>query len=362
MPQTGTAAAPGLFAAPPRFEIAGQSIPALGDGVQGMLVEETSDGMARCEATFGNWGPRNGGVGFLYFDRTLLDFGKAIKIETGAGRAAGVVFDGRVMAIEGRYGRDRAPEILVLAEDRLQDLRMTRRTRTFENVSDSDVFQQVASGHGLQVDANVNGPTYKVLAQVNQSDLAFLRERARAIGAELWMEGTTLHLQARASRTGTPVPLAYGQGLLEFAVMADLSGQASGFTVSGWDVAGKQAVSSQATDSALGGEIGNDQSGSRALAAAFGTRDQQVVHELPLAADEARALAQAYYRRAARRFVTGNGVASGDARVRVGATLDLSGLGTLFDGKYYVSRARHVFDRVKGYRTLFEVERPGLGQ
>ena len=36
------------------------------------------------------------------------------------------------------------------------------------------------------------GPTYKTLAQVNQSDLAFMRERARSIDAELWMDGSKI--------------------------------------------------------------------------------------------------------------------------------------------------------------------------
>jgi hypothetical protein len=356
------AAAPGLFAARPRIEVAGQASPALSDGLQALVVEETGDGMARLEATFGNWGPKNGGVGFLYFDRALIDFGKRLKIEAGAGQAGGLLFDGRVMAIEGRYARDRAPELLVLAEDRLQDLRMTRRTRTFENVTDKDVIQQIASAHSLQASADVSGPTHTVIAQVNQSDLAFLRERARACDAELWIDGTTLHVQARGRRRGASVSLAYGHALLEFAVMADLSGQASGFNVSGWDVAGKEAVSARATDSALSGELGQDDSGSKVLSAAIGDRDQSVVHELPLTAAAARGLAEAYYRRAARRFVSGRGVAEGDARLRGGASLSLSGLGTLFDGRYYVARAEHSFDPMRGYRTTFDVERPGLGR
>ena len=77
----------------------------------------------------------------------------------------------------------------MLAEDRFQDLRMVRRSRTFEDVSDRDVIEQIAGEHGLTTDVDLDGPTYRVLAQVNQSDLAFLRERARAVDAELWLDG-----------------------------------------------------------------------------------------------------------------------------------------------------------------------------
>ena len=62
------------------------------------------------------------------------------------------------------------------------------------------------------------------------------------------------------------------------------------------------------------------------------------------------------------RFLTGRGIAETDARLRVGATVDLQGLGPLFSGKYYVSETRTLFDGVRGLRTEFGAERPGLGR
>jgi len=360
MPDNGVASA--LYPARPDFELDGRALPALSDGLQALLVEETSAGLSRCEATFANWGPKGTATGFLYFDRQLLEFGKGLKITMGSGQAAGQIFDGRVMGIEGRFLRSRPPEILILAEDRLQDLRMTRRTRTFDNISDSDLFSQIASQHGLQADVDVSGSTHTVLAQVNQSDLAFLRDRARAVDAELWVDGRSLHAKARNRRQSGDVTMTLGQGLLEFAVLADLAGQVSGFTVSGWDVAGKQAIKHRAAESAISGELNGDKSGSAVLAQAIGQRDQQIVHNLPVAAQEAQELAESHYRSTARKFVTGTGVAEGDARLRVGTKLQLKGVGDLFDGAYYVTRARHVFDGANGYRTHFAVERPGIGQ
>ena len=148
----------------------------------------------RCSAT----GVRlTGRVGFLYFDRKLLDFGKAFAIKLGTRTSS----KGASPALEAHFPEGRPPELAVLAEDRLQDLRMTRRTRTFADVSDADVMRthrDTITGSAPAVD--VSGPTHKVLAQVNQSDLAFLRDRARAIDAELWMTGGTLHAKSHAKR------------------------------------------------------------------------------------------------------------------------------------------------------------------
>lgn len=360
MPDAGSA--PAIYAARPTITVGGTEQSALSDGLQALLVEETADGLYRCEMTVSNYGPTHGSLGYLYFDRQVLDFGKTLKVEAGAGQGRGVIFDGRISAVEARYFAERAPELLVLAEDRLQDLRMTRRTRTFADITDSSLFSQIASAHSLQAQVDVTGSQHTVLAQLNQSDLAFMRERARAVDAELWVEGTQLHVQARGNRRAGNVTLSYHQGLRELVVTADLASQVSGFTVSGWDVQGKQAISHRATESAISGELSGTTSGSAVLSRALGTRDQQIVHALPATASEAQALAEAHYRRVARRFVTGRGVAEGDARLRVGVQLELRELGPMFDGTYDIVRAAHTFDTARGFRSEFTVERPGIGQ
>ncbi|APR76886.1 Hypothetical protein A7982_02233 [Minicystis rosea] len=341
----------------PTINVAGKDEDALKNGLLDLLVVETTNGLYRCEARFGNWGKVGTDVGVLYLDRKTLDFGTPLKIKLGDDP----IFEGRITALEAHFLEGASPEITVLAEDRLEKLRMVRRSRTFADVSDADVFQQIAADHSLQAAVDVTGPTHKVLAQLNQSDLAFLRERARAIDAEVWVDGRTLHVQSRAKRDGGTVELKQGKDLLEFSVMADLSEQRSSVTVGGWDVAGKSAVHEKADKSAIGGELGQDTSGPAILEQAFEARDESVVHRVPLTSDEARARAEAELRMRARRFVVGRGRAQANGKLRVGSFVKLSGLAPLFDGKYYLAEVRHIFEGPKGIRTEFIAERPGLG-
>lgn len=349
----------GFYAVRPTIEVDGREHAALADDLVGLLVEETTEGLYRCEATFANWGPRGQDAGFRYFDRDVLDFGKPFAIAAGDGEAAATLFDGRIYGLEAHYPQGRAPEITVLAEDRFQDLRMTRRTRTFEDASDSDVFEQIARGHQLQTEVRLSGPTHRVLAQLNQSDLAFLRERARAIGAEVWVEGRTLHAQPRTGRAGEAVTLSYGRGLFAFSVLADLAQQRTALTVGGWDVETKEGIAAEATEAAVRSELNGFRSGAALLEEAFGARAERVVHMVPFTEDEARSVAEAQFRAVARRFVTGRGEAEGDGRLRVGAAVDLQGLGPLFDGRYTLTEVRHTID-AEGFRTAFAVERPGI--
>lgn len=358
MPDAGVHS--GIVSARPAFSVDGEVEGALADDLLSMQVEETIDGLYACEATFSNWGPIGGGeVGFLYLDGDPLAFGTSFSIETLGGTEPETVFEGRITGLESQVPGAHPPVLLVLAEDRLQDLRMTRRTRTFEDVTDEDVATEIARDHGLQPDLDVDGPTHRVLAQVNQSDLAFLRHRARAVDAEVWVEGETLRMQARSRRDAGALTLTYGEGLRSVNARADLAHQQTEFTVSGWDVQAKESIEETADASAIQGELNGGRSGATVLNEALGPRTEQMVHTTPLSTDEARAMAQAAFRQQARRFVEVQGVAEGDGRLRVGVQLELAGVGGPFNGTgYTVTEVIHTFDSDDGYRTRFTAQRP----
>jgi phage protein D len=239
---------------------------------------------------------------------------------------------------------------------------MTRRTRTFADASDSDVMNRIAQDHGLQPNIDISGPSYKVLAQVNQSDLAFMRDRARTIDAEVWMDDRNLYAKSRPQRNNGTVKLTHGGELREITVLADLASQRTAISVNGWDVSGKSALTHEADSQAIGNELNGDTSGLSILQSAFGERKESLVNTIPLNSDEAKVAAETALKMTARRFVTVRGMAQANAKVRVGTYLDLQGLGPLFSGKYYVTCVKHVFDGADGFRSEFTGERPGIGQ
>src|SRR6266550_7157699 len=348
----------GLVCSRPDVFVGGEEKPQLTAGLISLLISENTSGLYRCEARFGNWGSIHNTSDYLYFDRRTLDFGKDFQIKL----SDKTLFEGKIMGLEANYPEGQAPQISVLAEDRFQDLRMTRRTRTFAGVTDSDVFNQIANDHGLSPSVSVTGPDYKVLAQVNQSDLAFLRERARAIDAELWMDGSTLNARTHSDRNGGSLKLSRGNQLREFKVLADLALQRTSVSVNGWDVSSKSGLQFEATESAISSELNGDSSGASILKSALGQRKEALVHTVPLNSKEAQAVAESFFKMSARRFLVGRGVAQTTASLRVGAKVELQNLGPLFNGKYYITEVKHIFDGTKGLRTEFCAERPGIGQ
>src|SRR6185436_8505970 len=88
-----------LRAAQPTVNLDGQDSSSLSEGLSRLAIAEHTDGLYRCEARFGNWGPKDGGTNFLYFDRRTFDFGKTLKIKIGGD----VLFEGRITALEAHF-------------------------------------------------------------------------------------------------------------------------------------------------------------------------------------------------------------------------------------------------------------------
>ncbi len=359
---TGVAATLPLYSSRPRIKIDGNQDARLDAGVLSLSVKEDEEGLYCCEIAFGNWGTVNSDLDFLYFDRQVFDFGRELQVEMGDANAAAQIFLGKITGIEGRFIEGRPPEILILAEDSLQDLRMIRRTRSFEDVSLQDVAETIAGDHNLQAEIDIDSPDYKNLSQLNQSDLAFLRERARLIDAEVWVEDNRLYVQSRARRKVAELDVVYKQHLHEFLVCADLAHQRTKFSASGWDIQSKDKLKVEVDKAVIESELEGGLSGSQVLQDAFGERRDSVVHLTPGSNEETRSLAEAHYRTIARQFVTGTGLAEGDARYKAGAKINIDGVGPLFSGPYFVNSVHHMFSQDGGgYKTQFTVERPAIG-
>ncbi len=327
-----------------------------------LTVEENSSGYLRCEAAFVNWGLRTARKpNYLYNDRQLLDFGLDFTINFVPDTATTALFDGQIIGLRGQFVADRLPEIVVLAESGLQALRGTRRTRTFDDISLADVIKEIASEHDLDAVVKLDGPTYAILSQVNQSDWAFLHERAAAAGVGMWVGGKTLHAILWSDHRPETVQLDFGQKLLSFSPEANISDQYTSVSVSGWDPADKRTLQASVNNRAIAGELDGKQSGSSVLSRAFGARPQHLARENPGSIDEARELALASFRSLARRFVSGCGLARGDVRIRVGGKVNIGGVGSLFNGEYFAAAVRHTFDTANGFQTYFEVRRAGVG-
>lgn len=353
-----------LYSAEPVFTIDGTVKGELTRDLLRVDVDETTDGLKTLVARVAGSVPHPDmpDVPELYLNGSIVDFGKKIELSLGpGGGGARKVFSGFISALEAVYAEAKEPEVVIFAEDRLMDLRMTRRMKSYENVTDADIASAIAGEHGLTPSVNASGPTYDVVQQWNQSDLAFLRDRASRIQAEVWIDGDELHFETRPNRAGTEITLVSGNQLLDVQIRADLAHQRTMVKVSGYDAKERDAVDEEADGSVVQAEISGGKTGPDTLQRAFGARVSHVVRDVPLTDGEARDWARAEMLRRARGFVTAVGTTNGTPDLVVGSKVKLDRVGGPFNGSgYYVTRVHHSYDRTDGFRTRFEAERATL--
>lgn len=366
MPATATP----LQTAPiPEFRVDGQVQPELARDLALLLIEEDLHGLKRLQAGFVAMGPRPGGGGerdeqLNWLDGRVLDFGKSIAVTLGAGDGRATLFDGKLSALELSLDQGRAPEVMAFAEDALMDLRLTRRFQTYENETDAGLVQRIAALHGLSAQVDLPGPSHALVQQWNQSDLAFLRERARRLAAEVWVADGVLHVAGRAQRQaqGQALTLIQGSTLRQVRLRADLAHQRSKVVVGGFDDRDQDPISEEAGADALAAEAQGQAHGAQVLERAFGERSSYRVREVPLQDAQASAWARAALLARGRRFVAVSGVADGHTGLRVGTRLRLERVSPMFEGEgFHVTRVRHQFDPQQGYVTQFEAERAWIG-
>lgn len=355
---------PDLFgSSAPVFTVAGARQPGLARDLVRLEVSEDIAGMKCLAARFVAWGPAPGGAdeGELYLDGAILDFGKAFEVSIGPSTGARTIFKGAISAIEADYREGAEPQVVVRAEDALMKLRWKHRCKTYENSSDADIARTIAGEHGLAAEADASGPTHPVVQQWNQSDLAFLRERARLLQAEIWVEDGTLHFKTREQRHATELTLVNGNHVLSIEARADLAHQRSEVHVGGYDVQAREPIDETASSDAVRGEAGSGRLGSEILAQAFEVYPSHRLREVPLAVQAAGAWAKAEMLRRARGFVRVKGVTSGSPDMTVGSKLTLQRIAAPFaGGNYYVTRLTHSYDLTHGHRTAFEAERANM--
>ena len=352
-----------LFAATaPVFKVDGRVRGELARDVSRLEIEEATDGLKSLVLrliAIGPSGPASDEQQ-LYLDGSLIDFGKPLDVSIGPPDGARTVFTGWVSGIEADFSEGSAPQVVVHAEDRLMALRMTRRLRTWEQVSDADIASAIASEHGLAADATAPGPTYAVVQQWNQSDLAFLRERARLIQAEIWFEDGGLKFKSRSQRSAPAITLVQGPGgdLIDVQLHADLAHQRTLVRISGYDAGARDAIDEAAGPDVIEAEIAGGRSGPEVLRRAFGERVSYRVRDNPLAAAEAAAWARAEMLRRCRGFVSVVGTTHGTPDMVVGSRLTLRRVGVPFNGDGYCAvRVCHTYDLSHGHRTHFEAQR-----
>lgn len=290
----------------------------------------------------------------LWIDADSLAPGKSVQISARGPAGEKLIFDGEIVELEPDFHP--ATQILtVRAFDRLHRLARGQHMRSFLNVTDGDLVRKLAQEVGLKAQSATTSQVHHYVFQNNQTNLAFLRDRAAALGYLLYVRGNTLYFEPPKAE-GQPIPLEWGVTLSEFRPRMTTLGQSGGVTVRGWDPATRQEIVGHAQKGQTAPQVGVKQSGGDLAQGAFHVDAQSQGVMRPVRSQaEADAQAQALQDQRASRFIEAEGICAGNPAVVAGASVEVSAVGDRFGGTYFITSTTHVYAAQSGYVTHFSV-------
>ena len=345
----------------PVVEIDGQRFDKVDDLLLALDMREHEGGLSALELRFSNIASdADGGADYAFEDETEIRLGSTVTVYAGDNTEPQEIFRGVITGLEAEFSGSAPPELLVLAEDRLQQARMARRTQLYSDMSVADIARQIAQRLGLQ--AQVNGLTASngTWVQLNESDLAFLRRLLRQFDADVQIVADRLEVAPISEVQRQVIEMELFHDLRCVRFVADLANQVTEVTSNGWNAISGQGVSGRSQGVNLG--PGNGRLGASLMRQVLGPRSEHVGHIAVTSDAEAQALADTIFDQRARSFVSAEGTATGHPSIRVGSHLQLSGVSPRFENTYYVVSTHHRFDLLAGYMTEFKAESAALGE
>lgn len=350
-----------VVSARPTVRLDGLELPLLTENIARLRMREAVGGLSSLELViYDLLSFADGGTGYGATAQSPVRLGAGIKVYMGETAEPQEVFDGQVTAIEAEVGPTTAPLFTLLAEDRLFKARKTRRSRTYDDVTPADIVRTIANDHGLtpEIRDGLDAPT-GTWSQLNESDLAFLRRILDRFDGDAQVVAGTLQAGPRARDPRTTVSLRLHEELVRARITADLADQTTEVRVGGFDPVTGEPVVATATAGQLGPGSGRD--GPALLRQHFEERREHFGCQDVFTDAEGDQVARALYGQRGRRFLRVDAEAQGNAAIRVGSHVAITGVNPFFENTYVVVEATHRFDLESGYLTDFIAEGAFLG-
>ncbi|WP_329477770.1 contractile injection system protein, VgrG/Pvc8 family [Kribbella sp. NBC_01484] len=356
----------------PAFGVAVNGVmltPAVANAVTSVIVTHELDSLDHFTLSVANEFPD---LPFTHGDQAdLFQEGNSVTVKLGYRDALESVFDGQVTRVRPTFPDHDTPTVTIDGHSRLHWLRGATKTRTFVDVTDSDIASRIANEAGLQPQTDATDTKHPYVIQANLSDLDFLLDRARRIRYELLVQGTTLIFRKPADGKAKSFTLVWGDPqrgfdpdhdtlpLSRFEPVLDALAPATSVTIRGQDPSTRDPITGTATDADADDTSGT--SGAAVANNAFSTAHDATVVDIPVASQaEADEIAKALFNERVSNLVTGRGACVGTPKIRTGQVVELAGIGPRFSGSYLVTRSTHRLDS-SGYETIFSVRRGAVG-
>jgi phage protein D len=286
-------------------------------------------------------------------DNQPFQLGAEIEIKAGAigDRTTKSIFKGQIAAVEPEFGK-KGCTIVARAYDYGHRLIRERKTRTFQQMSASDMVRKIAGDYGLRPQISSTTVVHEFFQQSNETDWDFGWRLALMHDFELLVVDKALVFQAANKPDGSPTALKWQDNLQSFRPRMSGVQQVNTVNVRAWDPKNKANVSGTASSPTTSSKPGETRA---KVASALGGGTTTVADRVAATASEANAIAKSTLGRIADAFYEADGTAFGTPAIKSGGQVKIDGVGKKFGGTFTVSSVTHSYRGGGSYESHFKI-------
>lgn len=275
---------------------------------------------------------------FEISDQSLLIPGKSIEVQIGYRSNNNSLFKGIVIQHSNKIAPKKS-ELVIECRDAAVKMTIGRRSKHYNNVTDSDVAEELIDRYSLDKDVTSTTVQYKDLVQYDTTDWDFMLSRIDRIGMICIVSDGKVTIQKPDLTGNSALDLLFGATIVDYFAEIDARLQVQGMVSASWDYSNQQVKETNATEPTINQEPGNIANSD--LANVIGLQSWRMVHSGKLAEEDQQAWADARLQKQRLAKIRGMVKFQGFPGLLPGQYVTLNGVGDRFNGPVFVNAVEH---------------------
>lgn len=263
--------------------------------------------------------------------------GNEIEIKLGYRNDNSSVFKGIITSLSNKITSNSA-ELIVECRDKAVKLTIGHKNKHFENMTDSDIAEQIIDSYGLDKEVESTTVRHEEAIQFNTTDWDFILSRMDMIGRICIVEDGKIIFKKPELSADSKLDVLFGATILDYNAEIDARKQFAGTTSKTWDYS-NQEISSDTGDEPEMNQPGNLTPSD--LSNVIGLDSYLLSNGGKINRDLLKEWASAKLLKSRLSKVRGEVRYEGFPSVKPGDIISLNGVGDRFTGPVFVSSVHH---------------------
>lgn len=266
--------------------------------------------------------------------------GKEIEILFGYRSDTKTLYKG-IVTNHSNYIAPKKSALLIECKDKAVKLTIGRKNKHYNDLSDSDIAEEIIGHYGLDKDVESTSITHKDLVQYDLTDWDFMVSRMDMLGLLCIVNDGKITLKKPELGGASVLDLLFGATIIEYIAEIDARNQPKGLKASSWDYTSQEVKEVDGNEPSISEETGNLSASD--LADVIGLDKFLLINSGKLTEQELQAWADAKLQRQRLAKVRGRVKCQGFPDVLPGNFIKLNGVGERFNGPVFVSGVKHLY-------------------